>query len=205
MAQSKQKNKGSGGTVVQIPTQKEVAGKTRKEKCISCGKQFLTFLFSTIGLSMLMVAYTIFGAFIFMKLEAPAEETLNHNIQQRRKWYVDYLWNRTYEMNVFFKENWTRVTDNMLKNYTDEVYKISEKGWNGKQNVDIQENHQWSFPASMLYSITVITTIGRSLRIAIMVLQKSQCARKPDDQLGYAHGERQVWEIMENINKMVGV
>ena len=163
MNQPNSKKKG-GGTVAQIPTQKEVAGKTRKEKCISCGKQFLTFLFSTIGLSLLMVAYTIFGAFIFMKLESPAEALLRHNMNEKRKWHVEYLWNLTVEMNVFFKENWTYEADRLLKNYTDNVYKaIDIQGWDGKQNVDDQENGQWTFPASMLYSITVITTIGKSL------------------------------------------
>lgn len=41
-----------------------------------------------------------------------------------RKQFVQLLWNVTMEMNVFYEANWTRKANDLLKNYTDEVYKV---------------------------------------------------------------------------------
>jgi len=50
------------------------------------------------------------------------------------------------------------VADQLLVNYTSEIYGAMKKmGWDGKEE---KLDPQWSFPGAMLYSITVITTIG---------------------------------------------
>jgi len=50
---------------------------SRMRQCVGCLKSFLAFLFSTIGLTILLVGYTIFGGFIFRIIEAPNEVTPN--------------------------------------------------------------------------------------------------------------------------------
>lgn len=45
----------------------------RVKKCIGCCKSFIAFLFSTIGLTCLLVGYTIIGGFVFESIEAPQE------------------------------------------------------------------------------------------------------------------------------------
>ena len=131
-----------------------------KGRCNTCCKSFLSFLVSTVGLTLLMVGYTVLGGFIFMKLEAPNEVILKSNVQMSRKWHVDLLWNLTYKLNIFYPDNWTKMADEIMENYTREVYIATKnKGWDGK---DGESELQWTFAGALLYSITVITTIGRA-------------------------------------------
>ncbi len=147
--------KGSPVAVKQVPQESE---RTRAEKCGSCCKKFVAFLFSTIGLTCVLCGYTIFGGFIFMWLESPNEVQLKNEVQVTRKFYIEKLWNLTIELNVFHPQNWTDLANSILQNYTTEVYKATKyKGWDGK---DGETELQWTFAGSLLYSITVITTIG---------------------------------------------
>lgn len=107
-----------------------------------------------------MISYTILGGYIFKQLETENE------LEQRRK--ITIFINETIEdlfviakkHNIIRKVNWTAAAEVVLRNYTTRVYEaIDEGGWDGKEEGDDYEP-QWSFPASMLYSITVITTIG---------------------------------------------
>ena len=142
---------------IQLPTQEDVT-ENRREKCASCCKRFIAFLFSTVGLSTLMVAYTIMGGFIFSKLEGDREEDLKSGMAARRQWHVQRLWNVTIAMNVFYKENWTAAADALFVNYSKNVYvAATEQGWDGKADGTDQ---QWTFTGALLYSVTVITTIG---------------------------------------------
>ena len=105
-----------------------------------------------------MVAYTIMGGFIFRQLEAEREEKLKTGFVATQRWHVERLWDVTMEMNVFYKANWTTMADALFANYTQWVYTATTKhGWDGK---DGDTELQWTFAGALLYSITVITTIG---------------------------------------------
>lgn len=136
----------------------ENVDRTKAEKCANCCKKFMAFLFSTIGLSGMMVAYTFFGGFIFMSLEGPNETLVKNNVQRTRHLLVERLWNLTMEMNVFHPENWTVMANQVMEDFQMEVFIATrENGWDGK---DGETEIQWTFAGAMLYSITVITTIG---------------------------------------------
>jgi len=45
-----------------------------KQKCTRCGKRFVAFLLSTVGLTFSMIAYTLFGGLLFSEIEAPYEQ-----------------------------------------------------------------------------------------------------------------------------------
>jgi len=158
----------------------------RYSKCGACVKGFLTFLFSTVGLTCLLIAYSIVGGLVFMQLEAGTEnrtadaperlvfvkleaETENRTadeMERLRREQVERLWDLTTRTNVLHPDVWMTEADDILKNYTTVVYKYTKvRGWDaGGRN----EESQWSFAGSLLYAITVITTIGtRTCRLVI--------------------------------------
>jgi len=54
------------------------------------------------------------------------------------------------------------MASELLRNYTSEVFEATKnEGWDGTYNVDDRgREKQWSFAGSLLFAITVITTIG---------------------------------------------
>lgn len=132
----------------------------RRKECCDCLKRFVAFLFSTIGLTCLMVGYIILGGLLFRCLEAPNELRIYGEMRRTRRFHVDRLWKITADMNILHPRNWTMMAEKILENYTSVIYHLAKKrGWDGKDDV---EEQQWSFAGSLLYSITVVTTIGKS-------------------------------------------
>ncbi|XP_074641256.1 potassium channel subfamily K member 18-like [Tubulanus polymorphus] len=126
-------------------------------KCKQCCKKFVAFLFSHVGLCCLVVAYSIMGGFVFMRIEGPHESHEDGHIEIRRKFNVERIWDLTIQFNVLYKENWTAAVETVLKEFQNDVfYAAKDKGWNG----DVKKDKQWSFAGALLYSVTVITTIG---------------------------------------------
>ena len=75
----------------------------------------------------------------------------------KRNSSVELLWNMTETLNVLHPGNWTQLAIDILNDYTRVVYKANNvSGW----DVDENEPEQWSYAGSLLYSITIITTIG---------------------------------------------
>jgi len=54
-------------------TQTPKKSERRLRRCVGCLKNFVAFLFSTIGLTILLIGYTIIGGFVFRFIEAPRE------------------------------------------------------------------------------------------------------------------------------------
>lgn len=132
---------------------------TRRRKCANCCKQFVAFLFSTVGLTCLMCGYAILGGFLFMQIEGPNEIQIKSNVSSSKMYHIELLWNLTVELNIFYQPNWTDMAEQLLDNYTKHIYLATKiDGWDGK---DGPQELQWTFAGSLLYSITVITTIGK--------------------------------------------
>ncbi|RUS72331.1 hypothetical protein EGW08_019910, partial [Elysia chlorotica] len=123
-----------------------------------CCKKFLTFLFSQVGMCALVVSYTIMGGFLFNWLEADNEVTQRETVQHARERSASELWNITESLNVLYEKNWTMMADEILKRFQEHVYvAVKDGSWDGQ---DVTADVRWSFPGSLLYSITVISTIG---------------------------------------------
>lgn len=65
----------------------------------------------------------------------------------------------TQELNILYEKNWTALADKIMKEFQNEIVTaVKEKGWDGRD--EYNDDVKWSFSGSLLYSITVITTIG---------------------------------------------
>jgi len=133
------------------------------ERVASCCRSFISFLASTVGLTCLLVVYTLLGGLLFVALEAQHERLVKTVVMTTRDDYVRQLWNITQQLNVLHPDNWSAMAELLLGRYTDEVYMATKRdGWDGRQDDDDDGDQQWSFAGSLLYSITVVTTIGTS-------------------------------------------
>lgn len=140
--------------------------------CQQCQQKFakglkisITFLFSHIGLTCVVVGYTVLGGIIFQNIELPEERKTRQDIVIVKDACVDEIVD-FYESSdiqaVLEKRYWNSHIDNILRVYKKKVYQFSkERDWDGRFEGD---EYQWSFAESLLYSVTVISTIGEKKR-----------------------------------------
>lgn len=118
-------------------------------------KEFSEKWFSHLMLLLVLLAYCFIGAAMFRWIEAPNEE---QSIKQM----------------VFLNETRTAVLDTLqsnLRNHTVEDWKSlasqtllsHEKVVLDLDNMDFVSNYstQWTFPGSLFYCMTIVTTLGR--------------------------------------------
>ena len=131
----------------------------RMERCKTCCKSLTTFIFSRVGLCLLVVAYAFGGGMIFRLLEGPYEGQVTKGVQQRLNITVERLFNTSEQARVLYESNWTTMARQILEEYQLELVRQTKRGYQGERFDD--DTKQWTFPGSILYAITVITTIGR--------------------------------------------
>jgi hypothetical protein len=142
--------------------QQQIAGNTRlerMERCKNCCKSFTTFIFSRVGLCLLVVGYAFGGGVVFQLLEASTDESGIDRVQQHLNITVERLFNQSIESRVLYQSNWTAMARHILEEYQIELVRKTKRGFQGERQAD--DAKQWSFPEAILYAITVITTIGR--------------------------------------------
>ena len=154
-----------------LTSRRESKVRQRQKKVINCCKKFIAFMFSHIGLCSLMVGYSIAGGFIFQKLEAPYEIEKNNEMENLRKTILQNIWDLAFEVNYNkgSREVFKREVDAILKNYSQRIQReTKESGWDGdggsftgEEDDFTKQAKLWSFPSSLLFAITVMTTIGK--------------------------------------------
>lgn len=136
------------------------------DETLTVGKLFLRFLFSYFGLFLIVVGYSAFGAWIFVKIEGPAEELRKEEkikTAQDINTTLYFIADRFYDT---FKETtnekeWKDLVRDQLKNY--ELYIVkSVKDVKYDGNVYTWD-YDWLLMKSLLYSITITSTIGKNI------------------------------------------
>jgi len=115
----------------------------------------IAFIFSNVGICVLVLVYLILGAFMFQYIEEPLTERESHMVLKRKE-AVMMLWNITERYNTLHISNWSAEVVEVIRKYQNLVVKEAQVGYDGD---DIPDN-MWNFSGALLYSITVITTIG---------------------------------------------
>ena len=131
----------------------------RIERCKHCCKSFTTFIFSRVGLCLLVVAYAFGGGVVFQFLEATSEEDDVNKVQQHLNTTVERLFEHSMNSTVFHQGTWTAAARVILEEYQKDIVRQTKRGLQGERLAD--DAKQWNFPGSILYAITVITTIGK--------------------------------------------
>lgn len=126
-------------------------------------KVVMKYLFSHVGLCVLVCAYCVGGAFLFMHLEGEGEEEallagLNRSqeIEEERLELAKNLW----------KHKWSNKFNATVKTLLDEYHAnltdaIANHGYSGTRiNSTDEFTYGWSFPSALLFTVTIVTTIG---------------------------------------------
>ncbi|XP_045466129.1 TWiK family of potassium channels protein 7-like [Harmonia axyridis] len=140
--------------------------------CYTCpDKNKTTSLLVTFGVCCLVLIYTLFGAVVFMALEggfrqdsalgstksAQNEDSL---VGVLRSQTVERLWSITENLNILYKENWTRLAAEEVLMFQESLFKVLNDYEGNLNHLGYPQAHKWSFSSSFLYSLTLITTIG---------------------------------------------
>lgn len=133
--------------------------KTWTQQCKDYLRQFIAFLFSNIGIICLVVGYTIAGAFMFIFIEDDPEyaKKIIDQVTANRTGTVTRLWDLTC-CNEYCEDEWRTEVQVHLRSFQSHIIEAvrnySYEGINKDMN-------RWSFSGSFLYSLSVITTIGK--------------------------------------------
>lgn len=141
--------------------------KTLWQKFKDAFRAVIAFVFSNVGICVLVLGYLILGAFMFQHLEAPLEVRVSPVVGKRRD-IVEQLWNITERYNTLHLANWTSEVSAIIMQYEEEVISAVGEGYDGQ---DIPTN-LWTFSGALLYSITVITTIGYGHMVPVTPIGK---------------------------------
>lgn len=135
----------------------------RRRKILSCIKKFIAFLFSHIGLCSLVVAYSIMGGFVFKALEGPYEQNKTVNVTSLRMDTISKISQLSVELNMTKLSLWnfTKQVNNVLVTFQQRVHNATKNDVYYTSNSDEKTDIKWSYASSLLYAITVMTTIGK--------------------------------------------
>ncbi|XP_034180998.2 TWiK family of potassium channels protein 18 isoform X1 [Osmia lignaria lignaria] len=164
--------------------------------CCSCSTATSTKtpgLLASLGVCVLVLGYTLLGAFAFMALEGGLKSDSTNDLlvpgsksegsyvvpsldddtaaMELRARTVERLWSITEDLNVLYKENWTRLAarevfefqENLargLRRTSSQYEPVGTSTRSRDHSMDRRPHRRWTFSGSLLYSLTLITTIG---------------------------------------------
>jgi len=143
--------------------------KRKKKSCWQKFKDFLrsafAFVFSSGGICFLVIVYLLMGAYAFVALEASTElaNRSDYGVSALRAATAARLWRITRRLNVLHPDDWIAEVRWEVRRFQAGVVSAAGDGYSGQDVPDIK----WTFSGSLLYSITVITTIGKGHFVTI--------------------------------------
>ncbi|XP_030387744.1 uncharacterized protein LOC115634263 [Scaptodrosophila lebanonensis] len=145
---------------------------SRPQRCFSL---LLKLLCSTPGLVFLVIGYSVLGALIFPLFESPQDLSKSAVIAKSREDCLRELWTITEKLNVLYERNWTMLVHEQLRRFEGSIVAATRQGGStaastysglsanalGHFGYDAAASgERWTFSEALLYSVTVITTIG---------------------------------------------
>ena len=122
--------------------------------CLKYFRLLLQMLFSYVGLTAILVGYLLLGAVVFGAIEAPVERRIREDIKKKKTQFFHEFYDRSTSQSI---ENWTVAALQELSRIERSAkahYYIFDEEKEGS-------TQKWSFFGSMLFSLTVVSTIGK--------------------------------------------
>lgn len=139
-----------------------------REKIKDCFRKFITFMFTQVGVGALVVCYAILGAVCFMHIERDTSDEQYEDVKRLRQKCANELWNITVTVNIFNETAWLHRINEALKLYQNNITTAIHTGYTGRSAED-----SWSFPAALMYSLSVFTMIGYGNIVPKTILGKA--------------------------------
>jgi len=142
--------------------------KRQKKKSLDFVKSILAFAFSQVGVVVLCVMYAVGGARIYMSMEVPFEEEAYLAKQKEAKAIIaatDYLansfWDKIHNPNPDKRLNETAYYDKVDEDLHSLAAQIVSAAENLNYDGEVEGwSKDWFFPNALLFTITIMTTIG---------------------------------------------
>ncbi|CAK1541429.1 unnamed protein product [Leptosia nina] len=139
--------------------------------CCRCAHKRRASPLTCLAICFLVLTYNLLGGFLFLALEgntgieetAVAESKPNLSSQESgdlRSKTVEKLWSITEDLNILYKENWTKLAAKELMDFQRILIKSIRGVEVGGQTHFEDTEYRWTFAGSFLYALTLITTIG---------------------------------------------
>ena len=126
-----------------------------REKIKDYLRKFVAFMCSQVGVGALVVCYTIIGAVGFSRIESRYNDTIGDTVNEIRSNYSTELWFVAERWNVFNKTAFYLDTNEKLRSFQNEMVVVIKKGYHGPDS-----NTKWTFPAALMFCLSIITMIG---------------------------------------------
>lgn len=126
-----------------------------REKVKDCCRKLVAFMCTQVGVGGLVVGYTIVGAFGFKYIETSIESKELLVVQENRNNCAEELWRVAEEHNIINGTLFRKGVNDELKKFQESLVHSIKKGYNGVSVVEM-----WSFPAALMFSLSIITMIG---------------------------------------------
>ncbi|XP_014262454.1 potassium channel subfamily K member 15 [Cimex lectularius] len=120
-----------------------------------CCRKLITFMCTQVGVGGLIVGYSIVGAFTFISIEGKHERSEAEQVETLRRDCVEELWKLLNEENVFNKTRWLERASGIIKDFQFGFAQAVKKGYDERPSEEI-----WSFPAALMFCLSVFTMIG---------------------------------------------
>jgi len=124
---------------------------------------FLSFMFTQVGVIVLIGLYMVLGAFIFEAIEAESQTGLAERAEWARQNFTLAMWQLTEDHNILNKAEWHEEISSLVLQFQDQVVTNVRQGYTGRQ----PGARLWTFSSSLMYSLTIFTTIGITFLVSL--------------------------------------
>ncbi|XP_034827958.1 potassium channel subfamily K member 15-like [Maniola hyperantus] len=140
--------------------------------CCRCAHKRRASPLTCLAICFLVLTYNLVGGFLFLALEGnsiPEETSVaasKPNLSQSqsgdlRSKTVERLWSITEDLNILYKENWTKLAAKELMDFQKILIKSMQTGEIPNISTHYDSiDYRWTFAGSFIYALTLITTIG---------------------------------------------